>query len=201
MEPIPNVEPSVEQLRKRIKKILVAFTTVALVLAAALVCLAFFTWRKSKAIDRAVEDAAYYGFAVYYTANSSLVTPQVNTIQFVRHGGYSIDFDSVKYTQDGLALTGTVGNATQLSISSLALNFTARPYPRGIREKWRDKWHQNHLVFWDDAWDIGTGQVTIGLLNPGSSAPFTVTIPNVKQTSDQIQIEVEFTGERYQYLK
>jgi hypothetical protein len=31
--------------------------------------------------------------------------------------------------------------------------------------------------------------------------PFSVTIPNVKQSSEQIQIAVQFTGENYSYLK
>jgi hypothetical protein len=65
----------------------------------------------------------------------------VNIIQFL-HGGYSITFDSVNYTQEGLVLGGRIGNPTQLWISNLALKFIARPYPRGIHNKWREKWQK-----------------------------------------------------------
>lgn len=40
----------------------------------------------------------------------------------------------------------------------------------------------------------------VGVLNPGSTAFFEVTIPNVQQTSDNIEVAVSFSGERYQYL-
>ncbi len=109
-------------------------------------------------------------------------------------------FDSVQYTQEGLALTGTIGNATQLWINSLALKFTARSYAYMFRDKWRESYNSG-FIWLDSTSDIGTGQTTVGLLSPGTAALFSVSIPNVKQTSNQIQIEVDFSGERYSYLK
>jgi hypothetical protein len=106
----------------------------------------------------------------------------------------------VQYTQEGLALTGTIGNATQLWINSLALKFTARPSAYMFRDKWRESYNSG-LIWLDSTWDIGTGQTTVGLLSPGTAALFSATIPNVKQTSNQIQIEVDLSGERYSYLK
>jgi hypothetical protein len=197
-----QLEMLVEQLRRRTKRMLAMFTLVSVVLTAAIVCFAFLGWRKSKAIDKAVENVAFSQFSEGYAENISLVTPEVNTIQFLRRG-YSIIFDSVQYKQEGLTLSGTVGNPTHLWISSLALKFTARPYPYTFRDKWLQSYRSDDssgFILWYPNWDIGTGQTTVGYLSPGTSAPFSVTIPNVKQTSEQIQIEVEFTGERYSYL-
>jgi len=178
----------------------VGFTSFAVVLTVLLALLGFLSWRKSKAIDKALEDHSFNQFVDGITSNSSFVVPEVNTIQFLRRG-YSITFDSVKYTQEGLALTGTVGNPTQLWISSLALKFTAKPYPYKFRDKWAENYRSGGFILLDSSWEIGTGQTTIGALNPGSAVPFSVTIPNVKQTSDQIQIEVAFSGERYSYMR
>ena len=185
-QPMPNLEIVVENLRKRTKRMLIGFTSIFVLLAAALACFAFLVWKKSKSIDKAVEDVAFEQFSNGYTEGADLVIPEVNTIQFLRRG-YSMSFDSVQYTQEGLALTGKIGNPTQLWISTLALKFAARPYPYMFRDKWRESY--NSGFFWSDStWDIRTGQTTVGLLSPGTSAPFSVTIPNVKQTSNQIQI-------------
>ncbi len=197
---VPNVDALVGQLRQRTRRLLVGFTSVTLALAASVACLAFLVWKKAKAIDKALEDRAFSQFQSDYNASTDLVVPQVNTIQFLHHG-YSIIFNSVNYTQEGLSLTGTVGNPTELWISSLALKFTARPYPYQLREKWHKGYIGGFFLWWSSDWDIGTGQTSVGSLNPGSSAFFSVNIPNVKQTSDPIQIEVTFNGERYSYLK
>jgi hypothetical protein len=69
-----------------------------------------------------------------YNSDKDFVEPTVKTIQFLRRG-YSILFDKVEYSQNGLVLSGQVGNATQLWVSSLALNFTARPYPYKVRDR------------------------------------------------------------------
>ena len=47
--------------------------------------------------------------------------------------------------------------------------------------------------------EIGSGQADIGYLGPGRTAAFSLTIPNVKQTPDGLQIVASFTGERYNY--
>lgn len=191
---------ALERLDKRIKRLIVVFIVTFVVLILVIGCLAFLAWRKSKAIDKEIENALFSQFVLDFSQNLDSVTPTVNTIQFLRHG-YSITFDSVKYTQEGLELSGTVGNPTQLWISSLALKFTARPYAYKFEDKWLESYRKNQFVWWDTEWDIGTGQTTVGLLNPGTSVPFSVTIPNVKQTKDEPQIIVEFSGERYSYYK
>jgi hypothetical protein len=129
--------------------------------------------------------------------DTDFVTIQIGTIQFLRRG-FSVTFDSAKYTQDGLVLSGTIGNPTQLWINTLTLNFSVRPYAYQVREKW-DK---EPFIFWNTSeFEIGKAQVNVGTLTPGSTTPFTVTIPNVKQTKDEPQIAVWFSGERYSYLK
>jgi len=181
------------QRTKRLVRWLVALT-VLFVVAVSLGGVLF--WWKARAIEESRKELAFSQFVTDLSEGTDFVTPQVNTIQFLRHG-YSITFDSVKYTQDGLVLTGTLGNPTELWISSLALNLSARPYPYNIKEKWL----KASYPWWDTNWDIGSGQTTVGLLNAGSSVLFAVTIPNVKQTRDPIEIAVWFSGERYSYMK
>lgn len=198
-QPIPN-DILISKLDQRTKRIVVVLLAFAVLFVASTSCLAFLFWNKNKAINKALKDQAFSDFVTDYDNSSDFVAPQINTIQFLRRG-YSITFDSVQYTQEGLSLSGTIGNPTELWISSLALSFTARPYPYEIRGKWDANFGNNFFPWWNSDWDIGTGQTTVGLLNPGTSVPFLVTIPNVKQTSDSIQIAVSFSGERYQYLK
>jgi hypothetical protein len=147
-------------------------------------------------MEEAQKNLSFSQFVTDYNNSADFVMPQVNTIQFLRRP-YSISFDTVKYTQEGLLLSGTIGNGTQLWVSSLAVKFVARPYPYQIK----GKWEKQAWPWWDASWDIGSGETTVGTLNPGSAVPFSVTVPNVKQTSDSIEIAVSFSGERYVYLK
>jgi len=185
----------VVKLNKRTKRLSIALIILATLFVLSLVCGIFVIRWKLNAIDKTEKDLAFGQFVTDYNGAEDFVQPTVNTIQFLRRG-YSIFLERVEYTQNGLVLSGQVGNPTHLWISSLALNFSARPYPYKIREKW-DK---SGFPWWDTDWNIGTAQTTVGALNPGSTTPFEVTIPNVKQTSDTIQIAVSFSGERYQYL-
>jgi hypothetical protein len=196
-----NLDEMVAKLNKRLKRL----SIFAIVLAIAVLVIAtvgFFMFHlKVKAIEQGQKDIAFNQFTAEWSNGQDFVQPTVNTIQFMRHG-YSITFDKVEYNQNGLLLSGQVGNPTHLWISSLALDFTARPYPYKVRDKW-EKDNASGLgpwLWWSDSWDIGKAQTSVGALNPGSTAFFEVTIPNVKQTSDNIQIAVVFSGERYQYL-
>ena len=151
--------------------------------------------RKAREVEDSLEEARFSEFVSSYEENSDFVSPTVNTIQFLRRG-YSISFDRVDYNQNGLALSGEIGNPTQIWISSLALEFSARPFPYQIKEKWA----KQKFGWWSEDWTIGTAQTTVGFLNPGRTSYFTVTIPNVRQTPDGFQVAVSFRGERYQYL-
>ena len=184
------------ELERKVRRQIISIVAAFCLLAVLSGTLAFICWRKLKTIAESQKNLEFSIFITDYNASNDFVVPQVNTIQFLRRG-YSITFDSVQYKQEGLSLTGTLGNATELWISSLAVNFVARPYPYKIR----DKWDKQTFPWWDNDWNIGSGQTTVGALNPGSSVPFSVTIPNVKQTSDSMQIAVSFTGERYLYSK
>jgi hypothetical protein len=190
------IDPTVLGLNKKLRNLAVLCATVTLLLIAAIVTIGMIGWRKLKAIEKTQDDIQFSQFVSDFNASTDYVQPTVNTIQFLRRG-YSIDFDSVTYTQDGLVLSGTVGNTTNLWISSLALDMTARPYPYKIK----DKWIQGpKFIWWADDWNIGHAQTTVGSLLPGSTSTFHITIPNVKQTADGLQIAVSFSGERYQYL-
>jgi hypothetical protein len=195
-QPQPNADDVLVKLDKRTKRLSIFAVVLVLLFLLSAVCGVVVLRRKLKAIDAAREDLAFRLAVTNYNALQDGVQPVVNTIQFVRRG-YSITFDRVEYTQNGLLLAGRIGNPLQLWVSSLALNFSARPYPY----KFRDKIANDDYFLYSNAMDIGTAQTTVGELNPGSTASFEVTIPNVKQTSDSIAIVVSFSGERYQYLK
>lgn len=143
---------------------------------------------------QALADAAWNNDVTDYNADNDFVLPQIGTIQFLKRG-YSILFDSAQYTANGLELSGSIGNPTNLTLSSLTLNFAARPAAWELR----DKWSAGGWFFFMDSLDIGKAQVSVGTVLPGSTAPFSVTIPNVKQTKDEPQIKVSFSGERYSY--
>src|SRR5438874_13494357 len=48
---------------------------------------------------------AFTVFSLGYQRDEDLVAPQVGTIQFLKRG-YSVEFDSVEYTTNGLVLKG-----------------------------------------------------------------------------------------------
>jgi hypothetical protein len=48
---------------------------------------------------------------------------------------------------------------------------------------------------------IGVAQAKVPVVMPGSTAEFRATIPNVRQTSEGIDLVVWFSGERYSYRR
>ncbi|MGB6875931.1 MAG: hypothetical protein WBD87_07830 [Candidatus Acidiferrales bacterium] len=209
MEPsAPNPQADVigrlELIERRQKKqflVLTSTVCVVFVLLLAFAGVVFWNLRKTTASEAQIlksqTDLQFSDAVNDYNRDADFVTINIGVIQFLRRG-FSITFDSANYSQDGLTLTGTIGNPMQLWISSLTLNMSVRPYPYQVRAKWdKDK-----FVFWNTSdFEVGNGQVNVGLLNPGSTASFTITIPNVKQTKDEPEIAVWFSGERYSYLK
>lgn len=183
-------------LEKRTKRLTTyVFVLAVLLLLSVISGIVAIRW-KLKALEKTQEDLAFDQAVADYNNRQDFVTPVVNTIQFLRRG-YSITFDKVEYTQNGLLLQGNIGNPTQLWLSSLALSFSARLYPY----KFRDKFTKEDFFFlYGTRMDIGSAQTTVGTLTPGATSPFEVTIPNVRQTSDDVEIAVSFSGERYQYL-
>lgn len=130
-----------------------------------------------------------------YQNNNNLLSPDVGVIQFLKRG-YTVTFDSLNYGPNGLAVTGTLGNPTQLTVSSINLKLEARPYPYDVRNKVKT----DPYFFWSNEIDIGSAETTVYFLGAGKTEPFAVAIPNVKQTKDGIQIAVSFSGERYSYM-
>ena len=133
MSSTPQQQPSARddllvKLDRRTKRLLFIVLTLTLLFVVSVISgLLLFRW-KLMAIEKAQRDLEFGQFVSDYNNGQDFVQPDVNIIQFLRHG-YSITFDKVEYTQNGLALSGQVGNPTHLWISSLALNFSARPYP------------------------------------------------------------------------
>jgi hypothetical protein len=133
------------------------------------------------------------------------ISPSIGGIQFFHNGRYSIEIEELKYTGNGLELSGYIGNGTQLNLTTLTINFEAdHPYYKN-----RDRYLKERATSGSDwftvGWaedEIGKGQVLLDFLGAGSRARFAVTIPNVKQQSaEQPEIAVSFSGERYSYSR
>ena len=170
-----------------------------------LLCLALviLLWFKELQYERLIKedlDNLDWRMAVASYDRGDVISTEVGVIQFLKRG-YSIAFDSAQYIQDGLVLTGRVGNPTNLLISTLTLDFTARCPIYTAREKYlRSKMRFLYALYKNFEPDIiGKAQVSVGILGPGSTAGFRVTIPNVKQTSEATELLVSFSGERYSY--
>jgi hypothetical protein len=186
----------IQKLQQRIKQLWIAF---AILGGACILCFILVGIRmgeQSKALSRMTDDVIFGRFVHYEAESDDYVKPIVNAIQFF-HDGYSMQFDKVEYTPQGLLLSGEIGNPNTYRVSNLDLNFAARPDAAKVRDKW-DKGDKNFAV-WPPEWDIGSARTHIGDLEPGHTARFNVTIPNVKEKSDQIRIAVLFSGERYVY--
>lgn len=137
-----------------------------------------------------------WDLAVQGHNDDNVITPDVGTIQFLKRGGYSIQLIAATYTADGLHLDGFVGNPTNLWISGLSLKVSAT---KNLYE-YRDDFQKNEFSFFFGPQSIGEAQCSpIASLGPGAKQPFSITIPNVKQTKEGLRLTVEFTGERYSY--
>jgi hypothetical protein len=145
-------------------------------------------------INGKLDDLSFQQTASDYSHDNDLLSPDIGVIQFM-HKGYSITFNTLTYTASGLEIAGTIGNPNQITVSSLNLKLSARPF----LYKNRDKIVKDPFFMFTGGSEIGSGQATISYLMPGRTDTFTMTIPNVKQTPDGFQILVSFSGERYSY--
>jgi hypothetical protein len=191
----PTPDETLGRLARRVRRLSFCVSVLAVLFIISVAGAAVLIGWKLTTLKKAQDDLAFEQAVSAYNDRQDFVLPTVNTIQFLRRG-YSITLDKVEYTQNGLLLAGSLGNATQLWLTSVALNFSARSYPY----KFREKIIGDQFFLYSNQMEIGTAQTTVSALNPGSTASFEVTIPNVKQTSDSIEIAVWFSGERYQYL-
>jgi hypothetical protein len=187
----------VRSLERRIHQLSVAVAILAGALIVCVAVLAVISWRHAEALTTTKDDILFGRFIHYDYDSDDYVAPVVNAIQFF-HDGYSIQFDKVLYTADGLELSGEMGNPNQFRITDLTLTFAARPYPEKIRDQWLRG--GRNLVGWSPAWDIGSVATKVTDLEPGRTARFNVTIPHAKQGGDPIRIAVLFSGEHYTYV-
>lgn len=185
-----------QSLHSRIRKLTTAFAIAAGLLTVCLIIMAAFIWRQSQALLNTRDDILFGRFVHYDYDSDDYVAPVVNTIQFF-HDGYSLQFTKLDYTQNGLVISGELGNPNQFSIRHLTLTFAVRPYPEKIRAKWTQS--GMHLVGWSPDWDLGRAQLSVGDLPAGRTANFKVTVPGINHASDPVRIAILFSGEHYQY--
>ena len=173
-------------------------SALAVVIALASATCTYFIWRKFKP---AIDDVGWTQLVNADNASANRIVPQVGTIQFLKNN-FSIQLESVRYDSNGLVLEGFIGNPTNLWVSNLTLEFHVKQPTHSTHEKFVSSplGSFERLFLWVD--DMGSGQTTpISSLAPGSRERFQVTIPNVKQSKDGIDLRVAFTGERYNYLR
>ncbi len=174
------------------------------ILALALILLAL--WRMNgleKRTEQRLRELDYDVRVQSTPRSASEIQPTVGTIQFITRG-FSIELGTVSYTSEGLQLAGFVGNPTNLTVHGLSLTFTAKSY---MLSPTRDTFLKNpppdigDLVLIPSHPEIGHAQsAPTPVLLPGTRAPFSVAVPNVKQSTDGIRLEVAFSGaERYSY--
>jgi hypothetical protein len=175
---------------KVLRRLIIVFAITTLILLAAI----GFLYAKVREQQTFRKNFAFFVFSLGYQRTEDLLTPEVGTMQFLKRG-YSITFDTVEYTANGLLLKGRIGNPLNIWIGSLTLRFDARPSIYSLT----DKWHQSNKWRWNDEWNIGSAQTAVGTLAPRATTSFQVTIPNVKQTPEAVEIAVAFAGESYTY--
>jgi hypothetical protein len=170
------------------------FIALALLGLAILGVLGFEIWQV-KRLKSQIADLAWGNTARSRSEYEDSIEPTVGVIQFLKRG-YSIQLKKVNYTADGLKLEGFVGNPLGLTLSNLTLDFSVTKPIYAYRNEFF-KEHTSKWLWFGPA-PIGRAQTSpIASLSFGSTAPFDVTIPNVKQTPEGIRIVVKFTGERY----
>jgi hypothetical protein len=125
------------------------------------------------------------------------ITLDVGPIQFLSKG-YSISLDEVSYGASGVTITGKIGNPYLIEISSLVLVFTVSKPFLTVRDEYLDN---PFSVLFSREYNVGSAQVSVGTVEPGSTASFRALIPNVRQSVGEYEITVSFSGERYRYLR
>jgi hypothetical protein len=163
-----------------------------------------FTEFRHRSMQKTIDNVTWDLRLHDHVQEDRFISPTPGSIQFIKNGRYSIEVEDLKYSSNGLELSGYIGNGTQLNLTSLTVTFEAdRPYyknrDRFLKERaTTSDWY---TVGWPDD-EIGKGQVLLPFLSAGSRVPLAVTIPNVKQqSSDQPEICISFSGERYSYSR
>jgi hypothetical protein len=167
-----------------------------IVLAVALISLGLLTYTliTIRKMNKTLNDQSFSQMASQYANSTDLLSPDVGVIQFMKRG-YTVQFDSVSYTPNGMEISGLLGNPTQLTLSGINLTISARPYLYQVK----DKVEKNPMVAYTNDFEIGSAQTSIHYLAPGKTVSFSMTIPNVKQTKDGLQLAVSFANSDYSY--
>jgi len=138
-----------------------------------------------------------------------LVTIEVGTIQFLKRG-FSLEIDSSSVSQNGLAIEGSIGNPFALELTNLTVTFIAGRSYTDARDSYLkirrqpDKTYfspgQSFVFFPSEMWhELGRAQSLIRDIAPGQRGAFKLTIPGVRQASENLEVAVSFSGERYSY--
>jgi hypothetical protein len=138
-----------------------------------------------------------YELEAYHSFLSNTLAPDVGVMQFLENG-LSVTLQAVEYRGEGLYLRGQVGNPRVVKIANATLKVRAYPPLHKIVQQ------ESPTLAEEDSFafvvETGEGQSNvIAQLNPGGTASFEVTIPNVKQTPEGLLLAVETSGEQFAY--
>jgi len=176
----------------------VAYLFKAVPLIIALMALSFSLWT-AYTTRKAIDELEWADAVASDNASGNRILPDVGTMQFLK-SGYSIELESVTYNADGLHMSGYIGNPTNLWLSNVTIEFTARHPFYSARAAFMKGSPNSADKFLFSPEGIGKAQTNpISSLMPGRREPFEVTIPNVKQTKNGVDIRVSLIGERYSY--
>lgn len=145
-------------------------------------------------MNKTLDAQSFSQMASQYANSTDLLSPDVGVIQFMKRG-YTVQFYSVSYTSNGMEISGLLGNPTQLTLSDINLTISARPYLYQVK----DKLEKNPTLAYTNDFEIGSAQTSINSLAPGKTVSFSMTIPNVKQAKDGLQLAVSFANSDYSY--
>jgi len=109
--PQPGADALLDKLHGRTKRLSVFIAVLSVLLVVCGVGVLAVLW-KLRAIEKELEVLRFAEAVSVYKSAQDFVKPTLNTIHFL-HRGYSITFDRVEYTQNGLLLAGMLGNLRQ----------------------------------------------------------------------------------------
>lgn len=149
----------------------------------------YLLYSTQKRASRGIREEKWERLVSEYYLTADSISPQVGIIQFLKNG-LSVTINSANYTTNGLELTGELGNARNVTISSITLHMTALHPIYSLRDKYLAGEDLSYTIQGQNlvlsGAEVGNGQTSTGDLLPGRKQFFSLTIPNVKQTERRL---------------
>jgi hypothetical protein len=119
--------------RNRLARLMLIWTISIVFVASAVE--GYLLYNTQKQAARAIREEKWERLVSEYYLSADSISPQVGIIQFLKNG-LSVTLNSANYTANGLELTGELGNARNVTISSITLHMTALHPIYSLRDKY-----------------------------------------------------------------